>query len=271
MQIDSSALDALRDEPGGLIVAANHPTMLDALLVVARLPRGVCVMKAELMRNVFLGGGARLAQLHPQRRRPRHGARRRRRRCARATSSCCFRKARARSPRRSTRSSPGITLIAHLAQVPIQTVDHRERLALSHQGLAAAEGAAGAGADPPAARPALRARCRSSRPAAPARAATSPRSCGGERDRVVGDASGPHPELRHRRARLRDGARRARAPGRRCGSSSTAAATARPKACARWPPPTPGCASTCSRATSARAPPCCTRSRRRARPASRTR
>lgn len=62
MQVDSSALDAIRDEPGGLIVAANHPTMLDALLIVARLPRGVCVMKAELLRNVFLGSGARLAR-----------------------------------------------------------------------------------------------------------------------------------------------------------------------------------------------------------------
>jgi 1-acyl-sn-glycerol-3-phosphate acyltransferase len=62
MRIDSSALDVLRDQPGGLIVAANHPTMLDALLVVARLPRGVCVMKAELMHNIFLGGGARLAR-----------------------------------------------------------------------------------------------------------------------------------------------------------------------------------------------------------------
>ena len=62
MEIDSSALDALRDEPGGLIIAANHPTMLDALLLVARLPRGVCIMKAELMRNIFLGAGARLAR-----------------------------------------------------------------------------------------------------------------------------------------------------------------------------------------------------------------
>lgn len=62
MRIDSSALDALRDEPGGLIVAANHPTMFDALVIVARLPRGVCVMKAELLRNVFLGTGARFAR-----------------------------------------------------------------------------------------------------------------------------------------------------------------------------------------------------------------
>ena len=62
MRIDAGELDALRDEPGGLIVAANHPTMLDALVVVARLPRGVCVMKAKLLRNAFLGAGARLAQ-----------------------------------------------------------------------------------------------------------------------------------------------------------------------------------------------------------------
>lgn len=62
MRLDTGALDALRDEPGGLIVAANHPSMLDALVIVARLPRSVCIMKAELTRNVFLGNGARLAQ-----------------------------------------------------------------------------------------------------------------------------------------------------------------------------------------------------------------
>jgi 1-acyl-sn-glycerol-3-phosphate acyltransferase len=61
MRIDAEALDVLRDERRGLILAANHPTMLDAMLVVARLPRTVCVMRADLMRNVFLGPGARLA------------------------------------------------------------------------------------------------------------------------------------------------------------------------------------------------------------------
>jgi 1-acyl-sn-glycerol-3-phosphate acyltransferase len=61
LKIDSAALDALRDERG-LIVVANHPSMLDALLLVARLPRSACIMKAELMRNVFLGAGARLAR-----------------------------------------------------------------------------------------------------------------------------------------------------------------------------------------------------------------
>lgn len=64
MRINAGCLDALRDEPG-LIFVANHPTMLDALLLVARLPRSACIMKAELMRNVFLGGGARLARYIP--------------------------------------------------------------------------------------------------------------------------------------------------------------------------------------------------------------
>src|SRR5664279_5057138 len=61
MRIDADALDALRGERGGLILAANHPTMIDAMLVVAHLPESVCVMRADLMRNVFLGPGARLA------------------------------------------------------------------------------------------------------------------------------------------------------------------------------------------------------------------
>ena len=57
---DLSALDALRNEPG-LIIAANHPGLLDAVLVISRLPCVVCIMKAEIWDNIFLGGGARLA------------------------------------------------------------------------------------------------------------------------------------------------------------------------------------------------------------------
>ncbi len=57
---DLSELDALRDERG-LIIAANHPGLLDAVLMISRLPRVVCIMKAEIWDNIFLGGGARLA------------------------------------------------------------------------------------------------------------------------------------------------------------------------------------------------------------------
>lgn len=61
LKMDARALDPLRDEPG-LIVVANHPSMLDALMLVARLPRSACVMKASLAHNPFLGPGARLAR-----------------------------------------------------------------------------------------------------------------------------------------------------------------------------------------------------------------
>jgi 1-acyl-sn-glycerol-3-phosphate acyltransferase len=61
LRLEAEVLDALRDEPG-LLIVANHPSLLDALMLVARLPRSVCIMKASLMRNIFLGAGARLAR-----------------------------------------------------------------------------------------------------------------------------------------------------------------------------------------------------------------
>ncbi len=61
LHLDADVLDALRDQRG-LVVVANHPSMLDAMMLVARLPRAACIMKASLMRNPFLGPGARLAR-----------------------------------------------------------------------------------------------------------------------------------------------------------------------------------------------------------------
>jgi 1-acyl-sn-glycerol-3-phosphate acyltransferase len=60
VKCDLSALDALRDE-GALIIAPNHPTLLDVVLVVSRLPQVVCIMKAKIWDNLILGGGARFA------------------------------------------------------------------------------------------------------------------------------------------------------------------------------------------------------------------
>lgn len=57
---DLSALDVLRDQPPRILVA-NHPSLLDVVLIVSRLPNVVCVMKASLMRNILLGSAARLA------------------------------------------------------------------------------------------------------------------------------------------------------------------------------------------------------------------
>jgi 1-acyl-sn-glycerol-3-phosphate acyltransferase len=120
MRVDYTALDVLSQD-AGLIIAANHPSMLDALLVIARVPRGICIMRASLMRNPFLGAGARLARYI--RNDPPRGMIR----------SCVANLKEGgqlvlfpegtrtiRAPINPFR--PGITLIAHMAQVPIQTV-----------------------------------------------------------------------------------------------------------------------------------------------------
>jgi 1-acyl-sn-glycerol-3-phosphate acyltransferase len=63
-RLDLSALDSLRGA-APMILAPNHPSLIDALLILTRHPNIVCVMKAELMKNVFLGAGSRLARYVP--------------------------------------------------------------------------------------------------------------------------------------------------------------------------------------------------------------
>ena len=60
IRLDLAELDRLALE-GPLIIAANHPSLLDAVLICSRLPNAVCVMKAALMDNIVFGVGARLA------------------------------------------------------------------------------------------------------------------------------------------------------------------------------------------------------------------
>ena len=60
-RLDLRDIDSLRGGPP-VILAPNHPTLIDALLILTRHPNVVCVMKSALMRNVFLGSGSRLAR-----------------------------------------------------------------------------------------------------------------------------------------------------------------------------------------------------------------
>jgi 1-acyl-sn-glycerol-3-phosphate acyltransferase len=60
-RLDLTAIDSLKGGPP-MILAPNHPCLIDALLILTRHPNIVCVMKAELMRNPFLGAGSRLAR-----------------------------------------------------------------------------------------------------------------------------------------------------------------------------------------------------------------
>lgn len=59
-RFDLAELAQLADEKP-LIIAANHPSLLDAVLIVSCLPNAVCVMKASLMDNIVFGVCARLA------------------------------------------------------------------------------------------------------------------------------------------------------------------------------------------------------------------
>ena len=120
IRIDLSALDALRGEPG-LVIAPNHPCLLDAVFVIAQVPEVTCIIKAQIWRNVVLGGGARMAEY------------------IRNDSAFSMLQASARALRRGhtllvfpegtrTRRLPvnsfkgGFALIAKVAKVPVQTV-----------------------------------------------------------------------------------------------------------------------------------------------------
>jgi 1-acyl-sn-glycerol-3-phosphate acyltransferase len=60
-RLDLRDIDTLKGGPP-VILAPNHPSLIDALLILTRHPNIVCVMKSALMRNVFLGSGSRLAR-----------------------------------------------------------------------------------------------------------------------------------------------------------------------------------------------------------------
>ena len=120
MRIGSDALDVL-ERDAGLIIAANHPSMLDALLIIARVPRGICIMRSSLMRNPFLGAACRLARYI--RNEPPRGMIRSAVANLKAGGQLVLFPEGTRTVAEPVNPfRPGITLMAQMAQVPIQTV-----------------------------------------------------------------------------------------------------------------------------------------------------
>jgi len=117
---DLQDLDSLRTGPP-LIIAPNHPSLLDAVMILSRLPDVACVMKADLMNNVFLGAGARLARYI--RNEPiRHMVHLADMDFRRGSHVLLFPEG-TRTTRKPVNILKGsIALIAHQAQVPVQTV-----------------------------------------------------------------------------------------------------------------------------------------------------
>ncbi|HYF37086.1 MAG TPA: lysophospholipid acyltransferase family protein, partial [Prosthecobacter sp.] len=57
--------ERLKAETGRLILAPNHPALWDAVFVLAEVDHAACVLKASLMRNPILLGGATAAGFIP--------------------------------------------------------------------------------------------------------------------------------------------------------------------------------------------------------------
>lgn len=58
-KMDLRALDALNGRRR-MLLAPNHPSMIDVFLILSRVPHTVCLMKASISSNIFLGAGAYL-------------------------------------------------------------------------------------------------------------------------------------------------------------------------------------------------------------------
>jgi len=54
----------------GILVIANHPTLLDAWALMSQMPQADCIVKERYYQNFFLGGGARAAGFIPNREGP---------------------------------------------------------------------------------------------------------------------------------------------------------------------------------------------------------
>lgn len=60
VRCDLKELDSLNAETG-LVLIANHPSLIDVVLIVSRLPNAVCLIKATLWDQLLFGGSVRLA------------------------------------------------------------------------------------------------------------------------------------------------------------------------------------------------------------------
>lgn len=119
-ELDLRALDSLRSD-GGLVIAPNHPALLDVLLVVSRLPRITCIMKAELCDSILLGGGARLAR-YIRNDSPRSMVKLAVEEIGRGSQLVVFPEGTRTVRLPVNRFKPGFALIAKRAGVPVQTV-----------------------------------------------------------------------------------------------------------------------------------------------------
>ncbi len=64
IRVDFPEAEKLRNLRG-VVVAPNHPSLIDAIILLGVLPRAVCVMRADLAFNPVFGGMSRMAGFVP--------------------------------------------------------------------------------------------------------------------------------------------------------------------------------------------------------------
>lgn len=65
IRIEDRDMDKISFEKGPLIIASNHPALWDALLIIQHCDQVSCIMKASLLSNPLLRGGALFAGFLP--------------------------------------------------------------------------------------------------------------------------------------------------------------------------------------------------------------
>ncbi|MCO5976022.1 lysophospholipid acyltransferase family protein [Ideonella oryzae] len=121
MQLDLAALDELNARRGGLLIVANHPSMIDVFLILSRVREALCLMKADLVTNAFLAIGALLAG-YVSNSRPEHLIRAATRAVRRGQRLLVFPEGTRTVEDPVNPLKPGAGLIAKLAHAPLQVV-----------------------------------------------------------------------------------------------------------------------------------------------------
>lgn len=120
MHLDLTALDALNQREPMLLVA-NHPSMIDVFLIVSRVRRTVCLMKASIGVNVLLGIGAYIAG-YVSNRHPDMMLRQAIRALVPGQHLLVFPEGTRTTHQPVNAIKPGVALIAKRAHVPLQTI-----------------------------------------------------------------------------------------------------------------------------------------------------
>jgi len=63
--LEDQELKRLSGYKDGVILAPNHTALWDVVFIIAKVPEALCIMKASIIKNPFLGGGAQLAGYIP--------------------------------------------------------------------------------------------------------------------------------------------------------------------------------------------------------------